>query len=171
MKPIRASVAALLAALLLSPAVHAHGVTAGAIEIIHPNIPQPAADAMAAAGYMGISNSGAAPDRLIGVETPVAQQAMLHQSTVDADGVATMAHVEALEIPAGETVVLEPGGYHIMLMGLTQPLTEGQMVPGVLIFESAGRVEVTFMIDPPGGADHSGMDHSNMTTGTEAAAD
>jgi hypothetical protein len=45
------------------------------------------------------------------------------------------------------------------------------MVPGVLIFETAGRVEVEFMVDPPGGADHSAMDHSNMATGTEAAGD
>ena len=62
----------------------------------------------------------------------------------------------------GETVVLEPGGYHIMLMGLTKPLTEGEMVPATLIFEHAGRIEVEFMVDPPGGMDHSTMDHSAM---------
>ncbi len=160
----------LLAALLLSTPVLAHSVAKGSIEIIHPNIPQPAAGAMAAAGYMGISNMGDHPDRLIGVETPAAQSAMLHQSMVDANGVASMAHVEALEIPAQDTVVLEPGGYHIMLMGLTQPLVEGQMVPGVLVFEQAGRIEMAFMVDPADGADHTTMDHSAMNHGPDAAA-
>ena len=127
----------LLAALLLSTPVLAHSVAKGSIEIIHPNIPQPATGAMAAAGYMGISNRGDHPDRLIGVETPAAQQAMLHQSTVDADGVATMAHVEALEIPAGETVVLEPGGYHIMLMDLQAPVQAGSVIPVTLELRDA----------------------------------
>jgi hypothetical protein len=158
-----------MAALLLAHPLHAHGVTVGDIEIIHPNIPQPASSAMAAAGYMGISNAGDEADRLIGVETPVAQSAMLHKTEVNADGVASMAHVEGIDIPANDTVVLESGGYHIMLMGLTQELTEGQMVPGVLIFEKAGRVEMEFAIDPPGGVDHSTMDHSAM--GAEASTE
>ena len=162
----------LMAALCLAFPAHAHSVTAGDIEIIHPNIPQPASSAMAAAGYMGISNAGDQPDRLIGVETPVAKSAMLHKTEVNAEGVASMTHVEGIDIPANDTVVLESGGYHIMLMGLTQELTEGQMVPGVLIFEQAGRVEMEFAIDPPGGVDHSTMDHSAMGhgTGTETAS-
>lgn len=159
----------LIAALLLAHPVHAHGVTVGDLEIIHPNIPQPASSAMAAAGYMGISNAGDEADRLIGVETTVAQSAMLHKTEVNADGVASMAHVEGIDIPANDTVVLESGGYHIMLMGLTQELIEGQMVPGVLIFEKAGRVEMEFAIDPPGGVDHSTMDHSAM--GAEASTE
>ncbi len=152
----------LLAALMIAAPVHAHGVTQGEIEIIHPNIPQPAATAQAAGGYMGVSNNGHHADRLIGVETPAAKSAMLHESSVGADGVAKMSHVEGIDLPAGETVVLEPGGYHIMLMGLTKPLTEGEMVPATLIFEHAGRIEMEFMVDPPGGMDHSTMDHSAM---------
>lgn len=159
----------LMIALLLVSPVHGHGVTAGAIEVIHPKIPQPAPGAKAAAAYMAISNDGGSEDRLIGVEIPVAQSALLHQTQVGADGVASMSHVESLTIPADDTVVLEPGGYHIMLMGLTATLTEGQMVPGVLIFERAGRIEVEFMVDPPGGADHSTMDHSALRPGRTLA--
>ncbi len=159
----------LMAALCLAFPVHAHSVTAGDIEIIHPNIPQPAKSAKAAGGYMGISNAGDQPDRLIGVETTVAKSAMLHKTEINADGVASMTHVDGIDIPANDTVVLESGGYHIMLMGLTQELTEGQMVPGVLIFEKAGRVEMAFAIDPPGGVDHSTMDHSAM--GHDASAE
>jgi len=72
-----------------------------------------------------------------------------------------------LEIPAGGTVSLEHGGYHIMFMGLMAPLTEGQMVKGALIFERAGRVEIEFQVDPRGSmtdhmSGHDGMDHSTM---------
>ena len=49
-----------------------------------------------------------------------------------------------MDIPAGGTVSLEHGSYHIMFMGLTGALTEGEMVKGVLVFEKAGRVEIEF---------------------------
>jgi copper(I)-binding protein len=151
---------ALILALLTAAPVHAHGVIQGALEIIHPNIPQPAKGAKSAAGYMAISNAGDTPDRLIGVETPAAAKSMLHTTRVSADGVASMTHLDAVEIPAGDTILLEPGGIHIMLMGLTGTLTEGDMIPGALIFEQAGRIEIEFMVDPPGGVDHTTMDHS-----------
>jgi copper(I)-binding protein len=157
MKPALALVLALLTA---TPAL-SHSVTEGALEIIHPNIPQPAKGAKSAAGYMAISNEGATPDRLIGVETPAAAKSMLHTTSISADGVASMSHLDAIEIPAGDTILLEPGGMHVMLMGLTADLIEGDMVNGALIFEKAGRVEIEFMVDPPGGIDHSTMDHSN----------
>jgi copper(I)-binding protein len=150
----------LIAALLISSAAHAHGTTHGTIEIIHPNIPQPAAGAKAAGGYMGITNSGTEADKLIGVETDAAAEAQLHISQVGADGVATMTHLDFIEIPAGDTVVLERGGLHVMLMGLTGTLTEGDMVKATLTFEHAGKVEMEFMVDPPGGEGHSKMDHS-----------
>ena len=149
----------LLATLALTTPVFGHGVTAGAIEIIHPNIPQPAEKAMAGAAYMGISNDGDTADRLIGVEIAIAAQATIHQTLVTAEGVASMTPMAAIDLPAHDTVVLEPGGFHIMLMGLKAPLVEGQMVPATLIFEHAGRVEMEFMVDPPGGMDHSTMDH------------
>ncbi len=153
----------LLAAILLfglAGTAEAHGVSAGDIEIIHPNIPQPAPTAATAAGYLAIANGGSHPDRLIGIETEVAAKAQLHETRIGPEGVATMAHVEGgVEIPAGDTLVLEPGGLHIMLMGLKVRLSEGEMVPATLIFEEAGRVEVEFMIDPPGAEGHGHADH------------
>lgn len=150
-------------ALLMATTVFAHEVKVGDLQIIHANIPAPMNAAQVAAGYMGISNEGATPDKLIGVEVGVAAQAMLHTTEFSADGVASMKHVEALEIPADDTVVLEPGGYHIMLMGLKAPLVEGDMVPATLIFEYGGRVEIEFMVDPADGSmDHSKMDHVAM---------
>jgi copper(I)-binding protein len=163
---------AVLTALMLSTiAALAHGVTAGKLEIIHPNIPQPIPSAKSAAGYMGIYNDGDTADRLIGVETGIAQSSMLHTTEHSADGVARMIHVEGLDIPAGETIVLEPDGMHVMLMGLTGPMLEGDMVPATLIFEHAGRVEMEFMVDPPGGVDHSTMDHGPIGAAIGADAD
>lgn len=154
---------ATLAVLLLASTAYAHEVTVGDLQIIHANIPAPMGSGQVAAGYMGISNEGDHPDTLIGVEVGFAAKAMLHTTEFSADGVASMKHVEALEIPARDTVVLEPGGYHIMLMGLNQSLNVGDMMPATLIFEQAGRVEIEFMVDPADGSvDHSTMDHSAM---------
>ena len=139
---------------------HAHGVTVGEMEIVHPAIPALPAAARSAAGYLEIVNAGSVGDRLLGVETAIAKQAMLHTTDHGADGVARMIHLDAIDIPAGGTVLLEPGGLHIMLMGLTGPLTEGDMIPATLVFERAGRVEIEFSVDAPVGMDHSRMDHS-----------
>ena len=168
----------LLTALALAAPAVAHEVTSGDIQIIHPHIPQPAATAKAAGGFMAIVNTGTEPDRLIGVETDIAAKAEVHESRVDANGVGTMEHVDAVEIPPGETINLEHGGYHIMFMGLTGTLTEGDVHKATLIFERTGRVEIEFMIDPPAGMgdmdhskmdpgkmDHSKMDHSKMGHG------
>ena len=158
-----------LAALLMAGTALAHETTVGDLQIIHANIPAPMGTAQVAAGYMGISNEGDHVDRLIGVEVAFAAQAVLHTTEISADGVARMRHVEALEIPAKDVVVLEPGGYHIMLMGLTRPLAVGDMLPATLIFEQGGRVDIEFMVDPADGSvDHSKMDHTAMGHGAAA---
>ncbi|MEI4473028.1 copper chaperone PCu(A)C [Frigidibacter sp. MR17.24] len=139
----------------------AHEITAGSFEIIHPMIPLPPRGAKTAAGYMAIANEGDTPDTLVGIETAIARRAEVHGTQMDGT-VAKMQAVPRLEIPAGETVLLEPGGLHVMLMGLTGPLAEGDMIPATLVFDRAGRVEIEFMVDPAdgGGAmDH--MSHGN----------
>jgi periplasmic copper chaperone A len=164
---------ALVAAFFLAGPALAHGLTVGDLEIIHPHIPQPAASAKAAGGFMAITNNGTEPERLIGIETGIAMKSDVHESKVDANGLGTMTAVDAVEIAPGATVNLEHGGYHIMFMGLTGPLTEGEMHKATLIFERAGRVEIEFMIDPPTSAGQGAMDHSKMdhgAEGTEAAA-
>jgi copper(I)-binding protein len=157
---------ALLATILFAAPVLAHEITVGDLQIIHPHIPQPAASAKAAGGFMAIVNNGTETERLIGIESDIAMKSETHESKVDANGVGTMAHVDAIEIPPGQTVNLEHGGYHVMFMGLKGTLTEGETYKATLIFERAGRVEVEFMIDPPTGEgeghDHSKMDHSSM---------
>ncbi len=129
----------LIVAALAGDAV-AHGVTRGDIEIIHPHIAMPFVGAKSAAAYMVIANEGAQADRLIAVESPAAKVLGLHATEHGTGAVARMQPIERVEIPAGDIVVLEPGGLHIMLMGLIAPLTAGQMVPGVLVFERTGRI-------------------------------
>ena len=164
---------ALLAAAFLAFPAHAHELAVGDLQIIHPHIPQPAATARAAGGFMAIVNNGTEPERLLGVETDFAMKSGVHESRVDANGVGTMTPVDFLEIPPGETVSLEHGGHHIMLMGLTGTLLAGEMHKATLIFERAGRVEIEFMIDPPAGmgAGEVGMDHSRMGHSTRESDD
>jgi periplasmic copper chaperone A len=92
--------------------------------------------------YLEITNSGAMDDALLGLTTPAASMPMLHETTVT-DGVAAMPHAASIPVPAGQTVALSPGGFHGMLMGLTDPLVEGQTFPITLTFEQAGNLDVT----------------------------
>ena len=91
--------------------------------------------------YVGLMNHGAESDRLLSVSTPAAAMAHLHK-TENVDGVMKMEPVEALEIPVHGMLVMKPGGYHIMLMGLKQPLKEGEEIDLMLHFEKAGDVAV-----------------------------
>jgi copper(I)-binding protein len=90
---------------------------------------------------MTLMNQAASADRLVAVTTEAAANAELHQS-VEENGVARMLPVDSLEIPAGGSVELKPGGYHIMLMGLKAPLKKGDVLMLQLKFEHAGMVEV-----------------------------
>ncbi len=92
--------------------------------------------------YAEIRNHGAQADALIDIATPVSERPMLHESVVNADGVATMPHAARIDIPAGGAVTLAPGGYHGMLMGLTTALAQGDSFPLTLTFETAGEITV-----------------------------
>ncbi|GGD24675.1 copper chaperone PCu(A)C [Aureimonas glaciei] len=128
----------------------AHEYKVGAIEIAHPWSRATPPGAKTGAGYLGLTNEGADADRLVGASSPVAAKVEVHQMSV-VDGIMKMGAVEGgLEIPAGGTVALEPGGYHLMLTGLTRPLVEGEKVPLALVFERAGRVEVELAVDKIG---------------------
>jgi periplasmic copper chaperone A len=85
--------------------------------------------------FMKITSKSAA--RLVGVSTPAAGMADIHQTTM-AGGVMRMRQVDAIELPAGKPVELKAGGYHVMLMHVTHPLKEGESVPLTLIVEAKG---------------------------------
>lgn len=94
------------------------------------------------AAYLTIRNEGNAPDRLLGASTEAARVTELHRTVIDADGMAHMQAVEALEIAAGSEVALEPGSYHLMLFDVRQTLEEGDSAGLILRFEVSGELEV-----------------------------
>jgi copper(I)-binding protein len=99
------------------------------------------------AAYVTIQSPTA--DRLVSASTPVAKKAELH--TMSMQGmVMKMRPISGVDIPAGQPVSLKPGGEHIMLMGLNQPLREGQSFPLTLEFEKAGPRTVTVTVGKAG---------------------
>lgn len=110
-------------------------------------------------GYLRITNTGTESDRLVAGQVSFAERVEIHEMAT-AGGVMTMRNLpNGLEIPAGQTVELKPGGYHVMFMGLRQPLTEGQIVRATLTFARAGTVEVDFRVGPVGGRTAPGGGH------------
>jgi protein SCO1/2 len=102
------------------------------------------ADIMSAA-YLQITNHGRSAQQLVGVDTAVAESAEIHETQMDGD-LMKMRPVEAVQIPAGETVQLKPGGEHIMLVGLTAPLVAGDTIMLTLTFDSGTRLEVEAVV-------------------------
>lgn len=88
-------------------------------------------------------------DRMVSVATPLSGQARIHEMKIE-NGIMSMAELKAgLVLPAGEAVALMPGGNHIMLTGLTQPLKAGDTVPLTLSFQNAAPVEVQARVAQP----------------------
>ena len=100
------------------------------------------------AAFMLIQNRGATDDILLGGETEVAQVVEVHEMA-EADGVMEMRPLtEGLTIPAGGEKTLEPGGYHIMLIGLREDLTNGKTFDLTLRFQNAGEITVPVTVRP-----------------------
>lgn len=99
-----------------------------------------------AGAYLIVTNHGTTADRLTGVASPSADKTEIHTMEVIKD-VMTMRPVEGgLEIPAGGSVELKPGGYHIMFMGISEPFADGASVPVTLHFATAGEVELALPV-------------------------
>ncbi len=101
------------------------------------------------AGFLTIRNAGAVPDRLLSATTPAAGRVELHAHLRDGD-VMRMRQVEAIDIAAGEALTLQPGGLHLMLIGLTRPLRQGEAVPLTLTFQRAGTVQGSLAVQAAG---------------------
>ncbi len=125
----------------------AHGYTAGDLRIGHPWARPTANGQSVGGGYLKLTSQGGA-DRLVSATTPLAASVELHRMSMDGD-VMRMRRVDAIEVPAGQTVELKPGGLHLMLMGLKQPLQLGEKIPLTLQFEKAGAVNVELKIEHP----------------------
>lgn len=119
----------------------AQGAGTAALEVRMPWTRASAGMARTAAVYLTIVNHGQSADRLVAAASPVARTAAVHRHIMEGN-IMRMRPVHGLEIAPGGTTVLEPGGLHVMLMGLRGPLTEGERFPLTLTFERAGDIQV-----------------------------
>jgi copper(I)-binding protein len=145
--PLRHGVVAALVALTLGN-LPAYGASAGDIEITHPfATPSLPGTTTGAAYFSTLENTAARPDKLVRAATPVAARVELHTMSVDAQGVMRMREVEAIALAPKASISMRPGtGFHLMLIGLKQPLKEGETFPMSLQFEHAGQVEVRVVV-------------------------
>ncbi len=93
------------------------------------------------AAYLAIANTGAEPDRLTGARSPAAAQVELHTHQMEG-GIARMRGVDAVDIPAGGRVAFSPGGLHLMLVDLKEPLRENTRISLTLRFARAGEMTI-----------------------------
>lgn len=159
--------AALAATAFALPAHAADDVMAGDLMIHDPYARVSARMSKSGAAFMMIHNKGAEADHLVSAASPVAERVELHTHKEDANGVMKMLHVEeGFDVPANGQLALERGGHHVMFLGLTQELSQGDMVPVTLTFEKAGEVLVNVPVDlerkPGMGMQHGTMDHGKM---------
>jgi len=122
----------------------AHDFKLGNIRIDHPYARATAAGQPTGGAYLKLDNQGG-DDRLLSASAPVSRSVEMHSMTMDGD-VMRMRQVQAIELPAGKTVELKPGGLHIMLVGLKAPLKAGDSFPMKLTFAKAGEVTVGVMV-------------------------
>jgi copper(I)-binding protein len=118
-----------------------------------------AGSAAMGAAYLTVTDNGT-PDRLVGASTPAAASAQLHE-TINDNGVMKMRPVAAIVLDPGKPVTLAPGGYHVMLMGLKNPLNAGDSFPLTLTFEHAQPIAVTVKVEAAG-ASGTAHDHGTM---------
>ena len=145
---MRRVVSALLLSALLSTfsgAQAADEVRAGGVAASQAWARATAGNTPTGAAYVTLRNDGREADRLIGARTPAAAKAELHIHQKDGE-IMRMRPVDAVELPAGATAAMGPGGLHIMLLELKAPLKQGDRLPLTLRFERAGEVTVEVQV-------------------------
>jgi copper(I)-binding protein len=151
---------------LMPVLVQADDYKLDALSIDHPWARATAPGAPVGGGYMSIRNTGDKPDRLVGGSVTFANSLEIHESSM-VEGMMRMQRLDdGLLVPAGGTVVLKPGSFHLMFNGLQRRLVEGDSETVTLEFERAGTIELEFSVKGPGemGPDQDGeaMDHGSM---------
>lgn len=130
-------------------------ITGGFARATLPNAP-------VGGGFMTIANSGSGDDRLVAATAAFAGHVEIHEMAMDGDVMRMRELAQGLPVPAGDTVELKPGGFHLMFMDLKGALVEGDSVTITLRFEMAGEVDVPLSIGAMNakGHDHGSMDHA-----------
>jgi len=118
----------------------------GPIRIEAPWIRATPAGAQVAGGYMKIENTGKEADRLVGGSTAIAGKFEVHEMSMVGTVMKMRELDKGLEVPAGGSVELKPGSYHLMLMDLKAQAKAGDRIKGTLVFEKAGKVDVEYTV-------------------------
>ncbi|MDX3905256.1 MAG: copper chaperone PCu(A)C [Pigmentiphaga sp.] len=127
---------------------HAQDYSVGNLHISQPWARATVAGQPSGGGFLKLTNDGG-DDKLVAIRSEVSATAELHTMQMDGD-IMRMRPVDGIALPAGQTVELKPGGYHIMFMQLKAPLKEGSRFPATLVFQKAGEIRVDFKVEPPG---------------------
>lgn len=156
----RAFAAALALLVVATGTAGAHDFRVGDLTLDHPWARATPHGAKVAGGFVAIANKGAADDRLVSATAEIADTTEIHSMAMN-NGVMTMRPLpDGLILPAGGEVALEPGGYHLMFIGLKKMLKQGDSFTGTLTFENAGTVEVTFTVEAIGAGGKKHMKHN-----------
>jgi periplasmic copper chaperone A len=156
----RTAAACVGAAILLCSQVYAQTVKLDSVSVSDAYTRATAPGQQVAGGFMKIQNKGNAPDQLLSASSPAAGEVQLHEMAMDGN-VMKMRQVKDIAVPAGGSVELKPGGYHLMFLNLKGPFVAGQTVPVKLKFAKAGDVEVKLPVNAPG-AMNNGSGGMNM---------
>lgn len=136
-----AAAVALTAALAVGSAVAQQSKSGPGVTVSKPWARATPGGAKVGAAYLELSAAAGAGDKLVAAKSPVAGVVELH-THAQVDGVMKMRKIDDIPIEAGKNVVFKPGGLHIMLTELKQPLKEGETIDLTLVFEKAGEIPV-----------------------------
>ncbi len=147
----------------LCSASFAEQIKVGDLTLDNPAIRATVPGAKVAGGFMIIKNNGTTPERLLAGSASFAGKVEIHEMKV-VDEIMKMRKLQdGLEIPAGGSVHLKPGSYHVMFMKLGEQMKAGEMRKAKLVFKNAGEVEVPFMVQTIAKTmKHGKMDHGKM---------
>lgn len=143
------SAVVLLLVNLISAAV-AHDYALGELKIVRPWTHATPTGATTGVAYMSLTNTGSVPIRLTGASTPAAQRVEIHMMSVEG-GVMRMRLVPGFDIAPGATVELEPGGMHLMLVGLNRQLHQEDAIPLTLAFGNGATISIDLHVEAIGG--------------------
>lgn len=154
-------------AVVMPDAAMAHEATNGGVTVAHAWARAMPEGAKVGAAYLEIKTDAQTADKLLSVTTPVAGRAEIHTHIMDGD-VMKMRKLDSIDLPPGTSHVLKPMGDHLMLMDMSQPLKEGDLIPLTLTFASAGAITIDATVEPVGANGPHGMDHQPVDDGGSA---
>lgn len=136
-----------MAGILFAGSAFAHDYKIADLVINHPVARATPVNAPVSGGYMTITNNGSEADRLVSATVDFAGEVQIHEMSMQGDVMKMRQLEDGIEIPAGEKIKLQPGGFHIMFMKLEKQLVEGEKYDATLVFEKAGSVAVTLNVE------------------------